>query len=316
MSNYEEQYYNLLKTILTKGDEKSSQKSTTDGTISYFGYQLKYNLQDGFPAPITKKLYWKSVVNELLWFLSGNVKLSKIIDKTGIWNDDAYNWFKRKKGNLGKNNFINAIKIGNIDGGMGKIYGYQWRKFNGEKDQIVDVINNLINKPESRRHIVTAWNPAQLDQMALPPCHMFYQFNVVKEKSFIDLQFYLRSNDVFLGLPFNIASYALLLEMVAKLTNYTPRYLTVSIGDAHIYDNQLDAVYEQIDRYTEYFAKESKWQNVKLPKLKFSDNFKKGIENIKDYETYFDNVLDNFDENDFKLENYVHMKPIKAPLNT
>ncbi|WP_101689144.1 thymidylate synthase [Dysgonomonas massiliensis] len=220
------QYHDLLKRVLTEGVEKSDRTGT--GTISVFGHQSRYNLEDGFPMLTTKKLHLKSIVHELLWFLAGDTNV-KYLQENGvrIWNEWA-----------------------DENGDLGHIYGYQWRSWpdynGGSIDQIKEVVETIKNNPDSRRMIVSAWNVGDLSNMNLPPCHAFFQFYVADGR--LSLQLYQRSADIFLGVPFNIASYALLLMMVAQVTGLKPGEFVHTLGDAHIYTNHLDQVKLQLTR--------------------------------------------------------------------
>ncbi|MBQ8889839.1 MAG: thymidylate synthase [Bacteroidaceae bacterium] len=220
------QYLDLLKRITTEGVKKEDRTGT--GTISVFGHQMRFNLEDGFPLLTTKKLHLKSIIYELLWFLKGDTNV-KYLQENGvrIWNEWA-----------------------DENGDLGHIYGYQWRSWpdynGGHIDQISEVIETIKNNPNSRRIIVNAWNVADLDNMNLPPCHMFFQFYVADGK--LSLQMYQRSADTFLGVPFNIASYALLLMMVAQVTGLKPGEFIHTTGDTHLYLNHLEQVQLQLTR--------------------------------------------------------------------
>lgn len=221
-----QQYLQLLRHILKDGHRKTDRTGT--GTISTFGYQMRFNLEDGFPLLTTKKLHLKSIIHELLWFLAGDTNV-KYLQENGvrIWNE----WAKP-------------------DGDLGHIYGYQWRNWQdykgGHIDQIAQAIKTIRNNPDSRRIIVSAWNVADLDEMQLPPCHAFFQFYVNDGK--LSLQLYQRSADSFLGVPFNIASYALLCMMTAQVCGLKPGEFIHTLGDAHIYLNHLDQVNLQLQR--------------------------------------------------------------------
>ncbi|MDU1892714.1 MAG: thymidylate synthase [Dysgonomonas sp.] len=220
------QYHDLLKRVLEEGTAKSDRTGT--GTISVFGHQSRYNLAEGFPVLTTKKLHLKSIIYELLWFLAGDTNV-KYLQEHGvrIWNEWA-----------------------DENGDLGHIYGYQWRSWpdynGGHIDQITDVVNTIKNNPDSRRIIVNAWNVADIPNMNLPPCHAFFQFYVADGK--LSLQLYQRSADIFLGVPFNIASYALLLKMMAQVTGLQAGDFIHTLGDAHIYTNHLDQVKLQLSR--------------------------------------------------------------------
>ncbi len=220
------QYLDLLNRIMSEGVRKEDRTGT--GTISVFGHQMRFNLEDGFPLLTTKKLHLKSIIHELLWFLKGDTNV-KYLQENGvrIWNEWA-----------------------DENGDLGHIYGYQWRSWpdynGGHIDQISEVIDQIKNNPDSRRIIVNAWNVADLGNMNLPPCHMFFQFYVADGK--LSLQMYQRSADTFLGVPFNIASYALLLMMVAQVTGLKPGEFIHTTGDTHLYVNHLEQVQLQLTR--------------------------------------------------------------------
>lgn len=220
------QYLDLCRHILHNGTKKEDRTGT--GTISTFGYQMRYDLADGFPVVTTKKLHLKSIIHELLWFLSGDTNIKYLQDNgVRIWNEWA-----------------------DENGDLGPVYGYQWRSWptpDGKSiDQITNVVEQIKNNPDSRRLIVSAWNVANVDSMALPPCHTMFQFYVADGK--LSCQLYQRSADVFLGVPFNIASYALLTMMVAQVCDLEPGEFIHTLGDAHIYTNHLDQVELQLGR--------------------------------------------------------------------
>lgn len=220
------QYLDLLNHIMENGVSKEDRTGT--GTRSVFGYQMRFNLAEGFPLLTTKKLHLKSIIHELLWFLNGDTNV-KYLQENGvrIWNEWA-----------------------DENGDLGHIYGYQWRSWpdynGGHIDQIKEVIETIKNNPDSRRIIVSAWNVADLPNMNLPPCHAFFQFYVANGR--LSLQLYQRSADSFLGVPFNIASYALLLMMVAQVTGLEPGDFVHTLGDTHIYNNHFEQVKEQLSR--------------------------------------------------------------------
>ncbi len=220
------QYLDLLETVLQNGVEKRDRTGT--GAISIFGHQMRFNLAEGFPVLTTKKLHLKSIIHELLWFLTGNTNV-KYLQENGvrIWNEWA-----------------------GEDGELGPVYGYQWRSWptpDGEHiDQISKVVEGLKNTPDSRRHVVSAWNVGEIDKMKLPPCHILFQFYVADGK--LSCQLYQRSCDVFLGVPFNIASYSLLTMMMAQVTGYQPGDFIWTGGDVHIYTNHLEQVKLQLSR--------------------------------------------------------------------
>ena len=235
------QYLYLLQHVLDHGIFKEDRTGT--GTHSVFGYQMRFDLQDGFPLLTTKKLHLKSIIHELLWFLKGDTNV-KYLQENGvrIWNEWA-----------------------DENGDLGHIYGYQWRSWpdynGGHIDQIKEAIHTIQNNPDSRRIIVSAWNVADLPQMNLPPCHAFFQFYVANGK--LSLQLYQRSADIFLGVPFNIASYALLLMMVAQVTGLEAGDFVHTLGDAHIYNNHIEQVREQLSR-----------EPRALPKMKLNPDVK------------------------------------------
>jgi thymidylate synthase len=220
------QYLDLLSYTLNNGTEKKDRTGT--GTLSIFGYQLRHDLGDGFPLLTTKKLHTRSIIHELLWFLRGDTNIRYLNEKgVSIWNEWA-----------------------GEDGDLGRIYGYQWRSWSASDgrqiDQIKNVINSIRSNPNSRRHIVSAWNVGDLDKMNLPPCHVLFQFYVANGR--LSCQLYQRSADIFLGVPFNIASYSLLLLMVAQVTDLKPGEFVHTFGDAHIYLNHIDQVKLQLTR--------------------------------------------------------------------
>lgn len=220
------QYLDLLRHVMDNGVDKSDRTGT--GTRSVFGYQMRFNLDEGFPMLTTKKLHLKSIIHELLWFLNGDTNV-KYLQENGvrIWNEWA-----------------------DPDGSVGHIYGYQWRSWpdydGGSIDQIAQVVDTLKNNPDSRRIIVSAWNVADIKNMNLPPCHAFFQFYVADGR--LSLQLYQRSADIFLGVPFNIASYSLLLLMMAQVTGLKAGDFVHTLGDAHIYNNHFEQVREQLSR--------------------------------------------------------------------
>ena len=250
------QYLDLLKDVKTNGIKKSDRTGT--GTISVFGRQIRFDLTDGFPCITTKKLHLKSIIHELLWFLQGDTNIKYLKDNgVRIWDEWA-----------------------DENGDLGHVYGYQWRSWPtpDEKsiDQIAQLIDSLKNKPDSRRHIVSAWNVADIETMALPPCHSLFQFYVANNK--LSCQLYQRSADLFLGVPFNIASYALLTLMVAQVCGYEPGEFVHTFGDAHIYLNHLEQVDLQLSR-----------EPKKLPTMKINPE-------VKD--------IFSFKYEDFELLNY------------
>ena len=244
------QYLDLIKKVLEEGSKKEDRTGT--GTISYFGYQMRFDLSDGFPLLTTKKVHLKSIIHELLWFIKGDTNIKYLVDNgVSIWNDWPYKDYKNSPDYKGESmeEFIAKIKededFAKKYGNLGPVYGKQWRNFEGV-DQLKNIINEIKTNPDSRRLIVSSWNPKEVPSMALPPCHSLYQFYVKDGK--LSLQLYQRSGDIFLGIPFNIASYALLLMMVAKVTGLEPGTFVHTIGDAHIYLNHLEQVNIQLSR--------------------------------------------------------------------
>lgn len=244
------QYIDLCNYILNNGVKKDDRTGT--GTISVFGYQMRFNLGEGFPLLTTKKVHLKSIIHELLWFISGSTNIKYLVDNdVRIWNDWPYDLYKKSLDFQGETIEEFAAKIKESDefakkyGNLGPVYGKQWRDFNGV-DQLSNLIEQIKTNPNSRRLIISAWNPAEVDKMALPPCHSFMQFYVAEGK--LSCQLYQRSADVFLGVPFNIASYALFTMMIAQVCGLEPGDFVHTLGDAHIYLNHLDQVNKQIKR--------------------------------------------------------------------
>lgn len=280
------QYLDLLNHVVSNGEDRPDR--TGIGTKSVFGYQMRFDLNDGFPAITTKKLAWKAMVSELLWFLEGSTderRLCEILhgtrdtSKRTIWSDNAEAdyWGPNAK----------------FEGDLGLVYGHQWRKWETPTGEVIDQISNLIDgikkDPYGRRHIVSAWNPYALDKCALPPCHTLFQF-YVSGNGKLSCQLYQRSMDIPLGCPFNIASYALLTHMVAKECGLGVGDYVHTIGDAHIYNNQLDTTHEQLIR-----------EPLPLPTLWLNPEVK----------SIFDYTMD-----DIKLTNYTHHEPIKYEFAT
>lgn len=282
------QYLDLLKDIMENGNDRMDR--TGVGTRSVFGRQIRFKMNDGFPAVTTKKLAWKAVVSELLFFLEGSTSTHRLAE---IKNDNKpYEQLNEKERfTIWNDNYEKQGKeLGYENGELGPIYSAQYRNFNGEGvDQVQEVINKIRNNPTDRRLIVSAWNPAQLKLAALPPCHMMYQFYVDNDK--LSLMWYQRSVDTTLGLCFNVASYALLLHIVAKMTNKIPFELIGTLGDTHIYKNHFEGVQEQLKRTPH-----------KLPSLEMPDI---------DWSGSIDDVLKQVKTSDFKLLNYVHDDIIK-----
>lgn len=276
-------YHTLLRHILANGERR--QDRTNTGTISTFGYQYRVNLTEGFPLLTTKKIHFKSVVYELLWFITGNTNIKPLVTNgVRIWNDWPYDRYRKSGAYQGEtmDEFIAKIKAddqyADRFGDLGPVYGKQWRNFNGV-DQLSVLIDGLKNNPFSRRHILSAWNPAELTDMALPPCHVLMQFYVSSDKKYLSCQLYQRSADVFLGVPFNIASYALLTHMIAQVCGYEAKDFVHTLGDVHIYLDHLEQVNTQLSRTPK-----------PLPTLKLNP----AIKNIEDFR-YEDIELLNYD---------------------
>jgi thymidylate synthase len=343
MNNIEQDYLKLMYDVFKNGELKEGRNGKTR---SVFGRQIRHDMKLGFPLLTTKKMYWKGIVTELLWFLRGDTNIKYLVDNgCHIWNGDAYQnylkggdikWLKSFGIPYPKDEFINKIKTDDEFakkwGELGPVYGKQWKDWNGI-DQIANLISELKTNPDSRRLMVSAWNVSELDQMTLPPCHYGFQVYtrelcsgerrdwVIKNRSqqmpkffdrlgwegnvndvleafnaptrAISLMWNQRSADVFLGLPFNIASYGLLLEIIAKEVNMVPDELVGNIGDAHLYLNHIEQAKEQMRR-----------ELYPLPKLMFKDH-------LKD----FDSIIDILRINDFILDGYQSHPAIKAPLS-
>lgn len=271
MVHPEQQYLDLLKKILDEGTDREDR--TGVGTRALFSHQMRFNLQEGFPALTTKKLAFKAVKSELLWLIEGSNNDERLKELNGtektIWTANAESDYWKPKAKF--------------PGDMGRIYGVQWRawrKPDGDTvDQLVEAIDKIKNNPADRRILVTAWNPGELEEMALPPCHMFYQFFVAGDK--LSLLMHQRSCDMFLGVPFNIASYSLLLSMVAQVTGLKPYEFIHSLGDAHIYKNHVDQVRQQVSRKPKNLP--SLWLN---PDVKDIDSFTMNDIKLQDYESH------------------------------
>ncbi|MFV0393521.1 MAG: thymidylate synthase [Coprobacillaceae bacterium] len=248
------QYLDMCRYVYENGEDREDRTGT--GTRSLFGYQTRYNLLDGFPLMTTKKLFLRPIAEELLWFLKGDTNIKYLVDRNvKIWNEWPYEIFKKSPDYQGETleEFVEKIKesdeFAKKYGELGPVYGQQWRNFNEQGvDQVEKLVDSLKNNPFSRRHIISAWNPVQVDQMALPPCHAFLQFYVSADQKYLSCQLYQRSADIFLGVPFNIASYALMTAMLAQVCGYEAKEFVHTIGDAHIYKDHFDVVNEQLKR--------------------------------------------------------------------
>lgn len=286
-----EQYLELCHYVLENGQKKSDRTNT--GTISIFGYQMQFDLNQGFPLLTTKKIHFPAIIHELLWFISGNTNIEYLVkNKVYIWSAWPYQKYIQSKEYLGetlkefnekiKSNHQFALKYGNL----GPVYGKQWRDFNGV-DQLKKLLTNLKENPFSRRHILSAWNPSEIDNMALPPCHTLIQFYVSEDKR-LSCQLYQRSGDIFLGVPFNIASYSLLTMMLAQILGYKLGKFIHTLGDAHIYSNHLEQINIQLKRKPKV-----------LPKITINRD-------VRD--------LFAFKLEDFIIEGYNPEETIKAPV--
>lgn len=264
MTHADLEYLNLVKKIVKEGHKKEDRTGT--GTISLFGPQMEFDLSKGFPLLTTKKLPFRIIAEELLWFIKGDTDLKTLLDKNiHIWTPDAYRFYRESGGTLSYEVFVEKAKEDGFD--LGPIYGAQWGRW-GDKniDQLGYVIEEIKNNPDSRRMLVSTWNPTDLSKMALPPCHTMFQFYVSSGE--LSCKLYQRSGDAFLGIPFNIASYALLTHIIAKMTGLKVGKFIHTLGDAHLYSNHLDSAFEQLKR-----------EPRELPKLEV----KKIHEDIRDY---------------------------------
>lgn len=278
-----QQYLDLCRHVLEHGEKREDRTGT--GTISTFGYQMRFDLTKGFPLLTTKKVFYRGIFEELLWFLSGNTNIKPLVDKkVGIWNEWPYDKYSKSPDFKGETleEFIEKIRddqeFADKYGNLGPVYGKQWRDFNGV-DQISQLIEGIKNNPFSRRHLVVAYNPSEVKDMALPPCHSLFQFYVSADGKKLSCQLYQRSGDVFLGAPFNIASYSLLLAMVAQVCDLEPYEFVHTFGDVHIYLNHLDQINEQLSRTPR-----------PLPKLVLN----KDVKNIFDFK-YEDIKIEDYD---------------------
>lgn len=306
MNSLDKQYLELLDDILVNGTSKEDRTGT--GTWSVFGRQIRHNMKEGFPLLTTKKMAWKTMTKELLWFLSGDTNIKWLVEnKCNIWNGDAYKAYLNKDsvkhqwergGDVAEMDvFLNIIKDSADNeefGELGPVYGKQWRDWNGN-DQIKNLIKGLKENPDGRRHMVSAWNVADLDQMVLPPCHYGFQC-YVRDGKYLSLMWNQRSVDTFLGLPFNIASYGMLLLMLAKECDLIPDQLIGNLGDVHLYKNHVEQAIEQTKR-TPY----------PLPDVKLMSNI--------NFKAALNGTLDKIQWEDFYLLGYQSHESIKAPLS-
>lgn len=336
------QYKKLIKDILKGGTKKSPAREGIPSTIILFGYQMRFDLKKGFPLVTTKPMYWKGICTELIWFLRGDTNIKYLVDNgCNIWNEDAYNFYckKCKEYNIntisfeqflttikGEKGFDHLKPYNYILGDCGNQYGKLWRNWDGV-DQIKDLIDGLIKNPEGRRHIINAWNPSTLNDMALNACHCFVQFNcrkLTQEKKFelydnlsnsekeyssqeilipnyyLDCHLYQRSADTILGVPFNIASYSLLTEIIAKITGMIAGEFIHSFGDVHVYENHIDAANEILGR-----------GEMELPKLEVFPRHESGSlpDHLEKYlaERYtLDDFINSISPYDFRISNYKH----------
>ena len=277
------EYLDMCRYILENGEDRDDRTGT--GTRSVFGYQTRYRLDDGFPLLTTKKMYLRPIAEELLWFIKGDTNIKYLVDRNvKIWNDWPYEAYTKSADYQGESmeEFVAKIKALPADdpfvvkyGELGPVYGHQWRNFNDQGfDQLAKLVDSLKNNPFSRRHIICAWNPAQVDEMALPPCHAFIQFYVSHDRKYLSSQLYQRSADTFLGVPFNIASYALFTAMLAQVCGYQAKEFIHTIGDAHIYKDHIEVIRQQLER-----EPYPKCQLVLNPEVKSIFDFK--IEDIQ-----------------------------------
>jgi thymidylate synthase len=324
MNNLDKKYQQLLSDIIEFGVEKEDRTGT--GTISEFGHQIRHKMSEGFPLLTTKKMHWNSIVTELLWFLRGDTNIKFLLDyDCHIWDGDAYKNYASKTsldadGQLTKEEFIKKIRTDEAFatqwGNLGPIYGKQWRDWNGI-DQIQNLINELKSNPDSRRLMVSAWNVGELDKMVLPPCH--YGFQIYTRKTTrdekivhpgkyraISLMWNQRSVDTFLGLPFNIASYGLLLEIIAKEVNMIPDELIGNLGDVHLYKNHIEQAKEQISR-----------TSFGLPTIQITERNWYQHQLVKERlgEKTLDEKLKSYRPDCFELIGYESHPKIKAPLS-
>jgi thymidylate synthase len=287
-------YLDLMQHVLDHGAKKEDRTGT--GTLSVFGHQMRFDLAAGFPLLTTKKVFLRGIIHELLWFLAGDTNIKYLVDnKVGIWNEWPHTAYLKATGeSISLEDFVERIRTDDTFakewGGIGPGYGYQWRSWptpdGGHIDQISQLVDQIRNNPDSRRLLVSAWNVAEVDNMALPPCHTLFQFYVADGK--LSCQLYQRSADIFLGVPFNIASYALLTMMIAQVCDLEPGDFVHTLGDAHLYSNHLEQTREQLSRDT-----------YPLPTMRINPA-------VKD--------IFGFTIDDFELLNYQSHPAIKAPV--
>lgn len=280
-----QKYHDLLKNVLENGATRINRTGVT--TLSLFGAQTRYDLKEGFPLVTTKKVNFNAIVHELLWFISGDTNIKYLVDNNvNIWNEWPYEMYKQSKHYKGEslNDFVLKIKsdesFAKHHGDLGPVYGKQWRDFNGV-DQLKWLMKEITDNPNSRRLIISAWNPVDIDRMLLPPCHTLFQFYVIDNK--LSCQLYQRSADLFLGVPFNIASYALLTHLIADVAGLEVGEFVHTIGDCHIYENHIEQVKLQLTR-----------KPKKLPKLDI--NHKASI---------FDFIFDDISISDYNPDSYI-----------
>lgn len=285
------EYLELCQKVMNEGIDKSDRTNT--GTRSLFGYQMRFDLSKGFPLLTTKKMYYRAIFHELFWFISGSTNIRPlVINNVRIWNEWAYERYVNSNDYMNEtmDEYIEKIKLdeefAKIHGELGPVYGKQWRDFNGV-DQLQELIEGIKTNPNSRRHILSAWNPSEINQMALPPCHLLMQFYVANNK--LSCQLYQRSADIFLGVPFNIASYALLTHLIADITGLEVGDFVHTLGDAHIYSNHFDQVNLQLTR-----------DPMPLSQLVIKNHHKK---------------IDDYSFEDIEITNYLSHPTIKAEIS-
>lgn len=285
------EYLELCQKVMNEGIDKSDRTNT--GTRSLFGYQMRFDLSKGFPLLTTKKMYYRAIFHELFWFISGSTNIRPLVsNNVRIWNEWAYERYVNSNDYMNEtmDEYLEKIKLdeefAKIHGELGPVYGKQWRDFNGV-DQLQELIEGIKTNPNSRRHILSAWNPSEINQMALPPCHLLMQFYVANNK--LSCQLYQRSADIFLGVPFNIASYALLTHLIADIAGLEVGDFVHTLGDAHIYRNHFDQVNLQLSR-----------DPMPLSQLVIKNHHKK---------------IDDYSFEDIEITNYLSHPTIKAEIS-